>query len=198
MAPKRMLMASDNAGKLRELRAIAADLLPGVEVVTPRDLGLTIAYPEEGLEYAPNAIAKAAAAMRASGLAAIADDSGIEVEALGWGPGPTSARYAATDEARIARLLAELGDLPPERRRARFRAVAACVRPGEAPLVAEAVWEGLILAQRRGAGGFGYDPIFFDPAAGLCAAEMTPAAKAARSHRGQALRALVLMLRGRA
>ena len=189
-------MASENAGKLRELRAIAAELLPDVEVVTPKELGLTIDYPEEGAEYAPNAIAKAAAASLASGLPAIADDSGIEVEALDWGPGPASARYAATDEARIDRLLAALGDLPPARRRARFRAVAACVLPDREPLVAEGVWDGLILAERRGAGGFGYDPIFFDPEAGCCAAEMTPAEKASRSHRGQALRALVLMLRG--
>jgi XTP/dITP diphosphohydrolase len=191
---RKILAASENPGKLRELRAITAELLEGVEVVTPKELSLVIAYPEEGDAYAPNAIGKAEAAARASGLPAIADDSGIEVEALEWGPGPASARYADSDEARIARLLAALGDRPPERRRARFRSVAACVLPDGTSLIAEGLWEGVILAERRGAGGFGYDPIFFDPEAGQCAAEMTPQEKAARSHRGKALRALALLL----
>jgi len=150
--------------------------------------------------YAENAVLKAHYAAGMTGLAAIADDSGIEVDALGGRPGVYSARYAgehANDAANLEKMLEELADVPDERRTARYQCVIALARSGDDPfpLIARGSWEGRILAQPRGKGGFGYDPIFQPAGLDVTAAELSPDEKNARSHRGEALRALVRLLR---
>jgi len=196
----KVVLATGNAGKLREMRALLAGV--GFEAVPQADFG--IAPPvEDGETFVDNALIKARHAARASGMPAIADDSGLEVDALGGAPGVLSARYAgedASDEDNNDRLLAELSTVPPERRTARYRCVMVFVRDAAdpAPLVCEASWEGSIGTERRGSGGFGYDPLFLVGGSGVTAAEMPPAEKNRVSHRGQALRALVGALGGRA
>ena len=193
---KRIVLASGNPGKLAELRALLAS--HGLEVVPQHELGIGSPV-EDGSDYRANALIKARHAAAASGLPAIADDSGLEVDALGGRPGVHSARYAgpaasAADNNRL--LLAELAGVPPERRGARYRCVIACVRDevDPAPLVAEGTWEGRIAAGPRGAGGFGYDPLFINLADGRTAAELPAAEKDRLSHRGQALAALAARL----
>ncbi len=191
-------MASGNAGKLREI----ARLLDGldVEVIPQSELNVSEAE-ETGTTFAENSLIKARHAAAATGLAAIADDSGLAVDALDGAPGVYSARYAgvgATDDENLDKLLRALADTPDELRGAAFHCVATFVAPGEdVPLQAEGIWHGSILRERRGAGGFGYDPVFLDPASGLSGAELSPEQKGARSHRGQALRQLVEKLRQR-
>jgi XTP/dITP diphosphohydrolase len=193
----RVVLASDNRGKLREFTQLLAPL--GIEFVPQSELGVEPAE-ETGATFADNAILKARHAASGSGLPAMADDSGLEVDALGGAPGVHSARYAGAhgdDAANIARLLAELrargGGFGPETTRARFRCVIALARTADdtAPRLAHGTWEGYIAAAPRGSGGFGYDPVFVDLASGLTAAELPAALKNARSHRGQALRALL-------
>ncbi|MBT8103961.1 MAG: RdgB/HAM1 family non-canonical purine NTP pyrophosphatase [Gammaproteobacteria bacterium] len=191
-------MASGNAGKIREI----ARLLEGldIEVVAQSALGVSDAD-ETGTTFAENSLIKARHACDATGLAAIADDSGLAVDALDGRPGVYSARYAgadATDDDNIDKLLLALDGVGAAERSAAFHCVASFVLP-DAPtaLVAEGVWRGSILEARRGDGGFGYDPVFLDEASGLSAAELTPEQKNARSHRGQALRGLVLQLERR-
>ncbi len=197
MRLERILVASENPGKARELHEIFSALFPGVAVLRPSELGLTIAYPEEGGDYVENAKAKARAAADQSGFPAVADDSGLEVEALGWEPGPRSARYAPTEKERNAKLVAALAGFPrPGERRARYRCAAVLCLPGGETFHADAWWWGRILEAPRGEGGFGYDPLFWDDEAGMTAAEMPAEEKARRSHRGQALRALAGMVRG--
>jgi XTP/dITP diphosphohydrolase len=195
------VLASGNTGKLRELAAILAPL--GYELVTQSSLGIETP-PETGVTFAENALLKARHVARLSGLPALADDSGIEVDALGGRPGVYSARYAgegATDLANLQKLLDELRGVPPERRSARYQCVIAFVRTVDdaMPLVAHGSWEGRILTQPRGTGGFGYDPIFLPAGqpAGLeaSAAELSAEEKNARSHRGEAIRALARLLR---
>jgi XTP/dITP diphosphohydrolase len=191
------VLASSNAGKLRELAAILAPL--GYELIAQSSLGIDTP-PETGTTFAANALLKARHAARVSGMPALADDSGIEVDALGGRPGVYSARYAgehATDEANLCKMLEELRGVPPEQRAARYRCVIAFVSTADdpAPLIARGTWEGRILTQPRGTGGFGYDPIFQPAGLDVSAAELSAAVKNARSHRGEALRALAGLLR---
>jgi XTP/dITP diphosphohydrolase len=192
-SPPRLLLASGNPGKLRELRAILHDL--PVELVGLADAGAgePPEVPETGATFLDNALQKARAYAAWSGLAAVADDSGLEVDALGGAPGVRSARYAgagADDQANLDKLLAELDGVPPERRTARFRCAAVLVDPRLGEWHAEGVWEGRLLQAPRGSGGFGYDPVFVPDGWDRTSAEVDPATKDAASHRGQAFRAL--------
>lgn len=198
MLRRPLIVATGNPGKLREFGALLKDL--------PFDLcglgELGIPAPEEsGSSFLDNALLKArhAAAAGASvglpGVAALADDSGLEVDALGGAPGIYSARYAgsgAEDSANNVKLLDALKRTPPDQRRARYRCALVFVRSAldSAPLIAEGVWEGLILDEPRGSGGFGYDPYFFLAELGLTAAELDATTKNRLSHRGIAMRAL--------
>lgn len=191
-----IVLASNNRGKLRE---IEASLAPAALRLIPQgQLGIEAAE-ETGSTFVENAILKARHAARASGRAAIADDSGIEVDALDGAPGIYSARYAgpdSSDEANCDKLLAELAKRPDCDRSARFQCVMVYLRHADdpTPLICQGTWEGLILDAPRGENGFGYDPIFGVPTHGLSSAELDPEAKNALSHRGQALRALVANL----
>lgn len=192
----RLLLSTSNAGKVREIREILAGT--AWDVVTPADLGVTFAAPiETGRSYAENAIAKAVAAAEASGLPSLADDSGIEVDALDGAPGPLSARFGGptlTDAERCALLLRRLEGVPPGRRDARFRAVVALVLPGNRVFTREGVLEGRVALAPRGANGFGYDPVMELPD-GRTIAEIG-AEKQTISHRARALAAMAEVLRG--
>jgi XTP/dITP diphosphohydrolase len=196
-----VVVASDNRGKLAEIGQLLAAL--GFEVRPQSEFGVA-GPPETGLTFRENALLKARHASAATGLPSIADDSGLEVAALDGRPGVRSARFAgesATSEDNIDRLLAELRGLPETGRTANFRCVAVYVEGPDdpAPLMAEGAWRGRILDLRRGAGGFGYDPVFFDPVFGKTAAEMNSDEKNSVSHRGQAFRGLSqLILKRRA
>jgi len=188
-----LILATGNAGKVREIRAILGGL--GVELLTPTEAGLIVPpVIETDRSYVENAVTKATAVARASGLPALADDSGIEVDALGGRPGPLSARYGGqrcqTDEDRYRLLLRELEGVPWARRTARFRAVIALAVPGNRPIVREGVVEGHIALAPRGTNGHGYDPVF-EVVPGRTAAELSAEEKNAVSHRGRALAALV-------
>ena len=191
--PQKIVMASGNAGKLREISRLLSGL--GIEVVAQSDFGVDDAI-ESGSTFAENSLIKARHAATATGLPAIADDSGLAVSALGGAPGIYSARYSgegATDDSNIDKLLAELEGVAS--REAAFHCVATFVMPDDSPpLVAEGEWRGSIFTTRQGDGGFGYDPVFFDPESGLSAAQLTPEQKNARSHRGQALQKLVVLI----
>jgi XTP/dITP diphosphohydrolase len=194
---KRCVIATSNPGKLREL----AELLAPCGIAAEPQSAFGIEPPAEtGATFLENALIKARHAARASGLPAIADDSGIEVDALGGAPGVHSARYAgdsATDEANLHKLLDALRDVSDTRRTARYQCVIVLVRAPDDPhpIVARGTWEGRLLREPRGTGGFGYDPIFEVPDLGLTAAELDSAAKNDLSHRGQALRSLLGQLR---
>lgn len=192
---KQVVMASGNPGKLAEIREVLSGT--GVELVPQSALGIEPAA-ETGATFVENALLKARQAARAAGLPAIADDSGLEVEALGGRPGVRSARYAgegATDDDNVARLLADLQGVRGTERQARFRCVAVRVdEDGGNPLVAEGAWQGVILTERRGSGGFGYDPVFFDPLLGKAAAELSAGEKNRVSHRGKAFRELARLI----
>ena len=194
--PDRIVMASSNAGKLREIRRILTDF--GIAILPQSEFGVGDAE-ETGATFAENALLKARHASEATGLAAIGDDSGLAVDALGGRPGVHSARYAgpgASDDDNIDKLLTELADVPDAARGAAFHCVACLVMPDAAePMVAEGVWHGSILRERVGRGGFGYDPVFFVPSHNCTSAELAPEVKNALSHRGQALRCLVNSLR---
>ena len=188
----KLVLASGNAGKLAELRDLLADV--GYELHAQSEFGVHD-VDETGLTFVENAILKARHAARATGLPALGDDSGICVDALGGAPGLYSARYAAGHgdaQANIDKLLAALEGVPDAERTARFYCVLALLRHADdpQPLIAEGVWEGRILPARRGTGGFGYDPVFFDPEQGRSAGELDPALKNRISHRGRALAAL--------
>lgn len=193
----RVVLATGNAGKIRELQALLAPI--GMEVV-PQSQFTSESAEETGLSFVENAILKARHAARASGLPAIADDSGIEVDALRGAPGILSARYAgehASDADNLQKLLRELRDVPPESRTARYRCALAFMRwdTDSSPLVCQAAWEGRVIDTPRGNGGFGYDPIF-EVRPGVTAAELPAIEKNLVSHRGQALRMLTAELRG--
>ena len=194
--PARLVLATGNAGKLREMRAILAPW--NVEVLPQSDF--TAASVEEtGLSFVENAILKARFAAEASALPAIADDSGLEVDALHGAPGIYSARYAgpgADDAANNARLLRELDAVPDSGRTARYRCAMVFMRwpLDPAPVVRQASWEGRIARLPRGTGGFGYDPLFLVGDGAVMAAELEAAHKNTISHRGKALRALVAAL----
>lgn len=192
----KLVLASHNTGKLAELRGLLAGC--GIEVVPQSDFGI-VEIEETGLTFVENALLKARHAARITDLPALADDSGLCVDALGGAPGLHSARYAGTDgdaQANILKLLDALADTPDEHRGAHFHCTLALLRHPEdpAPLVCEGRWQGRILHEIRGEGGFGYDPVFLDEASGQSAAELSREEKAAISHRGQALRQLVAAL----
>jgi len=185
----RLVLASGNTGKLAELRALLDGT--GAALVAQSELGVADVE-ETGLTFVENALLKARHAAQATGLPALADDSGLCVDALGGAPGLYSARYAGghgDSTANIARLLRELDGLNPQWRTAHFYAVIVLLRHARdpQPLVAEGVWPGVILDAPRGSGGFGYDPVFLDTEHGLSAAELEPALKNRISHRGRAL-----------
>jgi len=185
----RLLLATNNPGKAAEFRQLLEGC--GWELVTPADIGLELEVEERGQGYAENATMKALEFARASGLVTLADDSGLEVDALGGRPGPLSARYGGSDlsdEQRVERLLGELEGVPDERRTARFRAVIALARATGEVELAEGAVEGRIGHEPRGANGFGYDPVFALPGRGLTTAELPPDEKNAVSHRGAAAR----------
>jgi XTP/dITP diphosphohydrolase len=192
----RVVLATHNAGKVAEFAALLAPLQ--IELLSLRELAA--AAPEEtGLSFVENAVLKARQAAALAGLPAIADDSGLEVDALRGAPGIYSARYAgagAGDAANLRKLLAELAHVPAELRSARFRCALAFMRwdLDPAPLIAQASWEGRIVTAPRGSGGFGYDPVFEIAGSTQTAAELPLAAKNSQSHRGQALRHLVEQL----
>jgi len=194
--PSRLVLATGNAGKLREMREILGPWQ--VEVRSLAEFTASAAE-ETGLTFVENALLKARFAAQAAGLPAIADDSGLEVDALHGAPGIFSARYAGPgcdDAANNARLLRELEAVPDAGRGARYRCAMVYLRWPEdpAPVVAQAAWEGRIGRTPRGNGGFGYDPLFLVEDGVRSAAELAPADKNQRSHRGQALRALVAAL----
>jgi XTP/dITP diphosphohydrolase len=192
LLPKRIVLASGNRGKAREFNLLLQEI-GGADVELLLQSELNIEPVEEtGLTFSDNALLKARHAATLSGLPALADDSGIEVDALHGAPGVRSARYAgegASDQDNVSKLLADLEGIPEARRTARFRCVLALVRRGDDPnpVLASGSWEGHIALQPRGAGGFGYDPVFIDGGSGRTAAELTPDEKNARSHRGNAL-----------
>ncbi len=196
---RRVVLATGNAGKLREFRALLGDL---VALVPQSALGID-PVEETGASFAENALLKARHAAAVSGLAAIADDSGLIVDALGGAPGVHSARYAGANgdaAANNVKLLRALDGVPVDQRGARFRAVVVYVASVDdtAPLVAEGSWEGFIGMGLRGTNGFGYDPLFLDGDSERTSAELAPDEKNRRSHRGQAVRKLRKMLDKRA
>jgi XTP/dITP diphosphohydrolase len=188
---KKLVLASSNPGKLREFNAMLGAL--DLEVLPQSQFSIPDAD-ETGLSFVENAILKARNAASHSQLPALADDSGLEVDALDGAPGIYSARYAgegASDEANLRKLLGELREVPEGQRTARFQCVIAFMRHARdpVPLIAQGTWEGRILFEPRGSNGFGYDPVFFVPTQGCSSAELDPSVKNALSHRGQALRA---------
>ena len=190
----RLLLATNNPGKVREMRRLLAD--EPFEVVTPAELGIALDVVEDGEEYGENATLKARAFAEAGDCLALADDSGIEVDALG-GPGPRSARYGGPgldDAGRTQLMLRELQDVPDGARGARYRAVVAVAWPDGRAEQFEGTWEGSIGRELRGENGFGYDPIF-RTTDGRSAAELDPGEKDAVSHRGQAVQAAARWLR---
>jgi len=193
----RVVLASSNKGKLRELSALLAPL--GYEVVPQGALGIDTP-PETGDTFAANALLKARHAAAESNLPALADDSGIEVDALNGRPGIYSARYAgegASDQDNLLKMLGEMQGVPAPKRTARYQCVIAFVSTADDPdpILAKGTWEGWLTSQPRGLEGFGYDPIFIPSGFDRTAAELDPGEKNSLSHRGQALRALLAQLR---
>lgn len=190
----KLLVATQNPGKACEFRALLEPLQ--ATIVYPSDLGLCIDVPEDGVTYADNAGQKALAYRRASGLLTLADDSGLEVDALDGAPGIRSARYApGHDEDRAVALLAALGDLPLEQRTARFRCVVVIDTPASRRHTTEGVCEGLIAFEPIGRGGFGYDPVFYLPEYGCTMAQLPQETKNQVSHRARAVAVALPILR---
>jgi XTP/dITP diphosphohydrolase len=190
MSERRVVLATGNPGKLRQFSELTGEL--GFTLVRQSDFGIEPPA-ETGTTFLENALIKARNAARITGLPAIADDSGIEVDALDGRPGLYSARYAgvdASDLANLEKMLSELANIPPERRGARYRSVIVYIAHAAdpAPLIGEGTWEGSIAEAPRGSDGFGYDPIFLPRGDSRTAAEMPAAERNARSHRGQAWR----------
>ena len=188
-----IILASSNKGKVREIN----QLLTGLDIkVRPQgELGVADAD-ETGLTFVENAILKARNAADHTGLPAIADDSGLEVDALNGAPGIYSARYAGTgasDEANLEKLLEDIRDVPEAERSARFQCLLVYMRHANdpTPLICQGTWEGRILFEPHGENGFGYDPVFYVPSHDCASAELSPEVKNSLSHRGQALRLLV-------
>lgn len=194
---QKVVLATGNAGKVRELASLLRDF--GLDIVAQTELGVESAE-ETGLTFIENAILKARHAAAITGLPAIADDSGLAVDALGGAPGIYSARYAgvdASDRQNLEKLLMALNDVPDGQRQAQFHCVLVYLRHADdpTPLVFHGVWPGEITRVPAGEGGFGYDPIFYVPSEGKTAAELTREEKSAISHRGQALKQLLEAMR---
>ena len=194
---KEIVLASSNPGKVREINQLLATL--DLHVQPQSELGVIDAE-ETGLTFVENAILKARNAAQHTGLPAIADDSGIEVDALNGAPGIYSARFAgenASDQANLEKLLADLEGIPEAQRSARFQCLMVFIRHAHdpTPLICQGTWEGRILREARGENGFGYDPVFFVPTHDCSSAELPAEIKNNLSHRGQALRKLVTALR---
>ncbi len=197
---QKVVLATGNPGKVRELAHLLADF--GLEVVAQTELGVDDAD-ETGLTFIENAILKARHAAQITGLPAVADDSGLAVDFLGGAPGIYSARYSgegATDQKNLEKLLDALKDVPEGQRQAQFHCVLVYMRHAEdpTPLVCHGSWAGEIIRAPAGEGGFGYDPIFYVPALGKTAAELTREEKSAVSHRGLALAQLLQAMSGAA
>ena len=193
----RLLLATRNAGKLAELRRLLETAVPGVEVIGLGDVDDYPEAPETGATFAENALLKAREAVRFTGLPAVADDSGLAVDALNGMPGVLSARWSGRhgdDDANTALLLGQLADVPDGRRGAEFVCAAALVTPDGREEVLERHWRGRLIGEKRGTNGFGYDPVFVPDGLDVTSAELEPAEKDARSHRGQAFAALVPVL----
>ncbi len=191
----KVVLASGNAGKLREFFRILGDA--GFEVVPQSDYDV-VDVPETGTTFVENAIIKARNAAQQTGLPALADDSGIEVDALNGRPGIYSARYSGKgDDANNQKLLEEMKDVPDAERTGRFRCCIVFMRHAEdpSPLIADASWEGTIMRELSGANGFGYDPLFFVPTHGTSSAELAPDEKNAISHRGKALQQILKLMK---
>lgn len=185
-----LAVASSNQGKLKEIRAVLAELTPEVEVLGLDSFPALGPIEEPGESFEENALHKAKTVALHTGLISLADDSGLEVDALGGKPGVYSARFSgegASDAANNAKLLRLLEQVPGEDRGARFRCVLAVYSPSGQHFLCEGSWEGRIAFSPAGDRGFGYDPLFIDPDSGLTAAQMDPSAKNERSHRGRAL-----------
>ena len=196
---QKIILASGNAGKLREFQQLLADC--GFDVI-PQSAYQIDNADETGLTFVENAIIKARHACQHTGLPAIADDSGLEVDALNGRPGIYSARYAGTqasDSANNTKLLQELNDVMEDQRTARYHCVLAFMQHAEdpTPILCHGVWEGRILSTPRGEGGFGYDPLFFVPTHNCAAAELDKAEKNRISHRGIAMAQLLATLKAR-
>jgi XTP/dITP diphosphohydrolase len=194
---KNIVLASGNPGKVREINQLLAEL--DLHVAPQSDYGVAEAE-ETGLTFIENAILKARNAASHTGLPALADDSGLEVDALNGAPGIYSARYAgagAGDRANLQKLLEALREVPEAERTARFQCLMVYMRHSEdpTPLICQGTWEGRILFEPRGEGGFGYDPVFLVPTHNCSSAELEPEEKNALSHRGQALRQLLAALK---
>lgn len=183
----KLFLATNNQGKIREYRRLLADL--PLELLTPSDMGITREVEETGTTFTENARLKAVAFAEESGLPTLADDSGLEVDALGGEPGIRSARYAgdgASDADRTALVLEKMKDVPMEKRTARFRCVIAYARPNGVVKYGDGVCQGIIATAPSGQNGFGYDPIFYLPELGRTMAELSPEEKNCVSHRGEA------------
>ncbi|MBI6548422.1 XTP/dITP diphosphatase [Xenorhabdus lircayensis] len=194
---QKVILATGNAGKVRELADLLADF--GLDIVAQTELGVDSAD-ETGLTFIENAIIKARHAAAVTGLPAIADDSGLSVDALGGTPGIYSARYAgsdASDQENLEKLLEAMRNVPDEQRQAQFNCVLVYLRHAEdpTPLVFHGRWSGILTHEPAGEGGFGYDPIFYAPEFGCTAAQMSREQKNAVSHRGKALEMLLEVMR---
>ena len=193
----RLLVASNNPGKIREYGQLLAPL--DLQGCTPQDLGLSLTVHEEGATYAENARIKALAYVQASGLLTVADDSGLEVDALQGEPGPRSARYAGPDAAdadRYRLLLCKLQGVPWEQRTARFRCVVVLAVPNGQVFSTEGTCEGVITFEPKGSQGFGYDPVFYVPQYARTMAQLSPQLKNRISHRARAVRSMLPILSG--
>lgn len=195
--PTRIVLATGNLGKVKEIQQILGD--QPVEVV-PQSHFAVPAAEETGLTFVENALIKARHAALHTGLPAIADDSGLEVDALNGAPGIYSSRFAgpdASDQQNLEKLLQALKDVPESRRSARFQCVMVFLRHAAdpTPILCQGTWEGSIMLAPKGAGGFGYDPVFWVPEQAKASAELDPAVKNRLSHRGQALRLLAQQLK---
>ena len=186
-----IVLATQNKGKIRELNGLLRPMNQGFMVIGLSSFPEIGPIAEPGRTFAENALHKAFTVCQSTGLPALADDSGLEVDALGGRPGVYSARFSgpeATDADNNSKLLLEMRGVPEKQRSARFRCVLAACLPGGGQLSAEGIWEGWIALKARGSNGFGYDPLFVDAQTGLTAAQMTAEEKNARSHRALALR----------
>ena len=193
----KIIFATGNQGKLREVRAILADL--GIEVESMKDAGINVDIVEDGKTFAENALIKARTVCKACGEVTMSDDSGLEIDALGGEPGIYSARYMGEDTSyhiKNMNLVERLEGVPDEKRTARFVCAIACVFPDGRELICRETFEGRIGYEEKGENGFGYDPIFYVPEKGCYSAELSPEEKNAISHRGKALRAMRAKLEG--